>query len=330
MPMSSRSLFSRSIILSLCGLLLPALCAGATSASKPASKPKLPPAPAGVIIKQDVAYLLPDRKEKLDLYLPAERSEQVRSPAVLIIHGGGWGGGDKAASREFNIGTTLAKAGYVCASVNYRLEAPHRWPNNLLDCKNAVRFLRKNAEKYQIDPKHVGVIGGSAGGHLALMVAYTTNVPDLEPASPYPGVSDHVSAVVNLYGITNLLTRKETDSEGNPVSVMTRPSSLMDQTMDKDMAGWRLASPVFHVSAKSPPTLILHGTLDTTVDRDQATELAAKLKEQGVEHRLMLIEGTGHTFDLQTWRRKPLPQDLRPVVVGFFDRHLKKAIPHPN
>ena len=74
----------------------------------------------------------------------------------------------------------------------------------------------------------------------------------------------------------------------------------------------------------SPPTLILHGTADTTVDRDQATELAAKLKSVGAEYEIMMIEGIGHTFDLQSWRKKPLPQDLRPVVVGFFDKHLKR------
>src|SRR4051794_12383603 len=76
---------------------------------------KYPAAPPGVVIERDVAYLPPDRAEKLDLYLPADRPAGARSPAVVIIHGGGWSGGDKAAAREFNIGTTLAKAGYVCA-----------------------------------------------------------------------------------------------------------------------------------------------------------------------------------------------------------------------
>ena len=134
----------------------------------------LPPAPDGVVIERDVTYLAPGRKEKLDLYLPASRPKATRSPAVVIIHGGGWSGGDKASGREFNIGTTLAKAGYVCASVEYFKGAAGRWPTNLYDCKNAVRFLRAHADRYQVDVDHVGVIGGSAGGHLALMVAYTT------------------------------------------------------------------------------------------------------------------------------------------------------------
>src|SRR5688572_14451668 len=196
-------------------LLLFSAC-GLADAAAPTTKPKLPPAPPGVTIIQDVTYLQPTRAEKLDLYLPTDSTTATKRPAIVIIHGGGWVGGDKASPREFNIGTTLAKAGYVAASVNYHLGEKNRWPTNLFDCKNAVRFLRKNADEYKIDADHIGVIGGSAGGHLALMVAYTSEVLDLAPPTPYPGISDKVSAVVDMYGITNLLTRQKTDADGDP------------------------------------------------------------------------------------------------------------------
>jgi acetyl esterase/lipase len=301
-------------------LALFAACAFAGAAAT--TKPALPPAPQGVLIDQDIAYLAPDRKEKLDLYLPAHRDELKPLPAVVMIHGGGWTGGDKAEPRSFNVATTLAAAGYVCASINYKLDG-ERWPTNLFDCKNAVRFLRRNAQKYQIDPKRIGVIGGSAGGHLALMVAYTSDVPELEPPSPYHDESDAVGAVVNLYGITNVAARRKIDSDGSAIGPPINKSALLTKLYDEDPALWRLASPVSHVSPKSPPTLIVHGTKDTTVNREQASELAEKLKAAGVEHRLIIFEGIGHTFDLKSWNRKPLPQDLRPIVIDFFDRHLK-------
>ncbi len=316
----------RLLLLVLCsGLLLigESWTAVGRAADRPATKPVLPPAPAGVVIEQDVSYLPTDRRDKLDLYLPADRAPGARSPAVLIIHGGGWAGGDKAASREFNIGTTLAKAGYVCASVNYEMTPGKRWPNNLLDCKNAVRFLRRNADKFQIDTEHVGVIGGSAGGHLSLMVAYTTDVPELEPKEPYPAISDKVSAVVDLYGPADLLTRRKTDPEGKPIGDPPTTSALLTTSSDQDPQAWKLASPVSHITPKSPPTLILHGTKDTTVDADQSRELAAKLKEKGVEHQLIFVEGAGHSFDLQKWGSRQLSMDLRPIVLGFFDKHLK-------
>ena len=90
-----------------------------------------------------------------------------------------------------------------------------------------------------------------------------------------------------------------------------------------DEAAWKHASPVTHVTPSSPPTLILQGLADTTVDRDQSTELAGVLMHAGVEFELVTLKGIGHTFDLQTWKRQLLPRDLRPVVIGFFDRHLR-------
>ena len=307
----------------LISVLLMAVGASAQTPA-PVKKLVLPPAPEGVTIQQDVSYLAPGRTEKLDLYLPASRPKNVRSPAVVMIHGGGWTGGDKAEGRSFNICTTLAKAGYVCISINYILERGKCWPADLYDCKNAVRWLRVNAEKYQVDADHIGVLGGSAGGHLALMVAYTNRVPRLEPASPYPGVSDKVSCVVNMYGITNLLIRQKTDAQGVPTGQVLTSEALMTKPLSEDREAYSFASPVHHISKNSPPTLILHGLIDSTVDYEQAKELARKLEARGVEHQLALLEGVGHTFDLQGWQHKPLPQDVRSMVVGFFDKHLKR------
>jgi len=85
---------------------------------------------------------------------------------------------------------------------------------------------------------------------------------------------------------------------------------------------WKEASPVSHVVASVPPTLIVHGLADPIVDHAQATELAGALQSAGVAHELLLLKGVGHQFDLETWDRKPLPQDLRPVVLAFLAKHL--------
>lgn len=284
-----------------------------------ATSPKpLPPAPEGVTIRQNLDYLGPGRQEKLDLYSPASRPDSTRSPAVLIIHGGGWTSGDKAGEREFITGTTLAKAGYVCASINYELRSPNRWPTNLHDCKNAVRWLRVNAEKLRIDPARIGVIGGSAGGHLALMVAYTSDNKDLDPGALYPGVSDRVSACVDMYGISDVVTRQGTDGSGKPDGKYRQSTQLFPESLAAAPEKWKLASPVSHITRDSPPTLILHGTRDTTVDRDQSKELETKLKAAGVESRLIMVEGANHAWPLKTDRF-----DLTGDVVAFFDKHLK-------
>ena len=277
-------------------------------------------APDGVKIDRDLAFLGPERKEKLDLYQPAGRAPGTLSPAVVVIHGGGWVGGDKGADREFVTGTTLAKAGYVCISINYWLGEKDRWPTNLQDCKNAVRWLRVNAEKLPVDPKKIGVIGGSAGGHLALMVAYTPGNTALDPKPLHPGVPDHVSACVNLYGISNLATRQGTDETGKPDGKYRLTTQLFPESAAAAPEKWKLASPVSHITKDSPPTLTLHGTADTTVDRDQSRELHAALTAAGVESKLIMVEGANHAWPLKTKKF-----DHTGDVVRFFDRHLKQA-----
>jgi acetyl esterase/lipase len=277
-----------------------------------------------ISIEHDMPYLGPDREEKLDMYRPVTDDPNERFPAIVMIHGGGFVGGDKGKSREINIGTNLAKAGYVCISVNYRL-GDNSWPTNIKDCKTAVQFLRRYADDYQIDADHIGAIGGSAGGHLASMLGVVGPDVGLEPDGPYAGFSSRVQAAADLYGISNLLTRQEPDDDGNPTGTLKDGAAerVLGAGRDEDPDLWKFASPVNHVTKDDPPFLIMHGKADTTVDYLQSIEFAEVLEKTGVEHTLHLLEGVGHTFDLQTWRNKPMEIDLRPIVVGFLDNHLK-------
>ena len=261
---------------------------------------------AEVVIEKDISYLGPGRSEKLDLYRPAAdpKPGELR-PGIVIIHGGGWTGGDKGARREINIGTTLASHGYVCASINYALASPGHptWPTNLQDCKRAVRWLRENANDYGIDPNQIGAIGGSAGGHLTAMLAVTGPEDGLEPAEG-SGTSSRVQAAVPMYA--------------HMAASMDRDFPMFPGTREEVPDLYRAATPIEHVTPDDPPILLLHGTADTTTPLSQSERFAAKLAEVGVEHQLVIIEGAPHSFDLQ-----PKQRDLRPLVIGFFDEHLK-------
>jgi len=264
-----------------------------------------------VKIVKDQTYLEPEREEKFDLYTPADLKENQKCPGIVIIHGGGWQSGDKTWLRQENIGKTLASHGYVCISINYLLSKGQKtWPVNLHDCKKAVQFLRVNAEKYHIDPDNIGVIGGSAGGHLSAMVGVTGDVNELNPAGLYKGVSCKVQAVVDLYGVNDFMAIKKLDDDCIP--------NFLGATKDKNPEIWKYASPVSHITKNDPPFLIMHGTADTTVDLNQSIEFDKKLRAAGVESKLIIIEGAPHTFHLQ-----PKQKDLRPIVLGFFDKHLK-------
>lgn len=295
------------------------LAAGAVTAARAAE-----PAAAPRMVA-DVTYLAPERPEKLDLYLPATPADGKLSPGFVWIHGGGWSGGVKTENRAKEICTTLAKAGYVAVSVEYKL-GDGAWPTNLHDCKNAVRFLRANAATYHVDPDRIAVGGGSAGGHLALMVGFTGDKAGFEPtgtATPYPGVSSRVRAVLDLYGPTNLLTRQEVTADGTPTGKYRAagPAKVFGSA-DPAAPVYRIASPVNHVTKDGPPVLILHGRIDTTVDRAQSEELARVLQQHGAVHEVVMVDGAGHTFDFEKWGKKTLSRDLRPVALAFLAKHL--------
>jgi acetyl esterase/lipase len=260
-----------------------------------------------VLIERGVRYLADGRDEKADLYYPLNRGPDVRSPAVVIIHGGGWTGGKRDAARELNIGTTLALNGYVGMSIDYLLATDDKpsWPTNIHDCKTAVRWLRANAKRLQIDPDHIGAIGGSAGGHLTSLLALTGPADGLDPDGPWGEFSCAVQCAVPMYGPGEVRDSKNA-------------LAMLGKSRDEAADLYKLASPITHADSKDPPFLILHGTADKTVPIEQSEILAAVLKKSGVEHELVLVPDAPHTFDLQ-----PKQQDLRPLVLAFLDKHLK-------
>jgi acetyl esterase/lipase len=280
-----------------------------------------------ITIQNDIVYLEPSRDEKLNIYLPDPAKYTGKLPAVVWIHGGGWQTGAKNEARATNVCTTLADAGYVAISVEYKLGA-NSWPTNLFDCKNAVRFLRYNSNKYNIDSSRIAVMGGSAGGHLALMVGLTSNIEHLEPNTPYPGISDSVAAIGDFYGITDIFTRQKPGPKGEVTGILTDDKEykkVFGAGRNENIALWRDASPVFHVTKNAPPIIIFQGLADPTVNHGQSEELDAVLTKNNVPHKLILIPGVGHTFDLTSWNKKPLPFDLRPIVLEFLATHVGVA-----
>lgn len=288
----------------LCTAMLATL--GRSQEAKPAA---LSTFPTDVRVERSVDYLGADRSEKADVYSPLEIPAGKRLPAVVIIHGGGWNDGVRDDRREINIGSTLARHGYIAMSIDYVLSHGKYevWPTNLYDCKNAVRWLRRNAERLHVNPDRIGVIGGSAGGHLASMVALTGPGDGLEPARPYPGVSDQVSCCVDMYGITDL-------------TIYEPRAAMLGKKLSEAPDLYRAASPMIYVRSNAPPFLILHGTADKTVSPRQSELFAAVLEKAGVEHKLIMIEGAPHSFTLE-----PPQRDLRPLVLDFFDHNLKES-----
>ena len=278
----------------------------ASSATFAQGKPKAPVFPTDIRVERDVAYLPANRTEKADLYFPLEMPKGEKLPAVVMIHGGGWNNGERDARREIEIGSTLARHGYIAMSIDYKLAYGKYvvWPTNLWDCKTAVRWLRVNAARLGVDPKRIGVQGGSAGGHLAAMVALTTPAAGLDPAEPYGDVSCAVSCCVDMYGIADIGTYHD--------------AKMLGKAFAEAPELYKRASPVTYARSNAPPFLILCGTADTVVNPQQSELMAKTLKDAGAQVQLVVIPGAPHSFDFEAKQR-----DLRSLALGFLDEHLK-------
>lgn len=264
-----------------------------------------------IVTQKDVPFLGEDRAEKMDLYLPQAPHADKRFPAVLVIHGGGWATGDKADRREIQICQTLAKAGIAAASINYLLfSKTPTWPTNIHDVKTGIRYLRANAARLGIDPENIGTIGGSAGGHLAMLMAWSGDDARLDPPL-FPGVSTKVKAVVDLYGVPDLRQPLSKGKSGCGEPWIGKKVAEAPELFD-------LLSPVSRVEKNGVPVFILHGTKDTTVPIHYSETLVKVLKEKGAVYQYKIVDEAPHTFLIDSQYG-----DFRKEIVDFFKTYLK-------
>ncbi len=266
-------------------------------------------APAGL---RDLDYVGDgDPRHKLDLYLP-ENKDGKPSPLVVFIHGGGWSAGSKDGAQP--LWGLIQGTAYAGASINYRLTQQAQFPAQIHDCKAAIRFLRGNAKKYNLDPNKICAFGMSAGGHLVSLLGVTGGVKALEgDLGQNLDQSSRVTCVMDFCGPSNFHTF---DGHGSIIDV-NDPKGVLAKLIggplrDKgDMA--RYASPVNYLTQDDAPFLIIHGDKDNIVPHTQATELDAALDAAKIPSTLLTGTDGGHVFF-----SAPLYQRMR----DFNDRHL--------
>ncbi|HEV2130448.1 MAG TPA: alpha/beta hydrolase, partial [Longimicrobiaceae bacterium] len=230
-----------------------------------------PVAPADLNWASDLTYAVMDgQTQRLDLAWPKHAEPH---PLVVLIHGGGWSGGDKSAYHSAM--RLLAGQGYAAASVSYRLAASPRnvFPAAVEDVRCAVRWLRSHADSFGIDPSRIAAMGSSAGGHLAAMLGTAAEVEGLDGDCPLQEVSPAVSAVVAIAGPHDIRTAGALDAgqRGMVENFLgTRPES--------DPARALLASPAVHASSGDPPFLLIHGTADDVVPIRQSRSMRDTLQ----------------------------------------------------
>jgi acetyl esterase/lipase len=266
--------------------------------------------PETIKAELDVPYAATENpRQRLDLYVPKTPKNDKPMPVVVFIHGGGWQNGDKRGGYG-TVGPLVESGEYAGVSVGYRLSGEAIWPAQIHDCKAAIRWLKANAKKYNLDPDRIGVTGTSAGGHLVAMLGTSGDVAVLEGSlGEHTSVNSRVACVVDQYGPTELLEMGgRHDDAGSP------ESKLVGGAIQENKEAARGASPTTYVSKDDAPFMLIHGTHDPLVPFNQSELLAAALKKLGVEALLVPVTGGGHgNFGTP---------EVDSRMKLFFDKHL--------
>jgi acetyl esterase/lipase len=248
---------------------------------------------------------------KMDLYFPPQTANPA--PVAVFVHGGGWSQGDKTQGGLIPF-TDLASQGFLVATVNYRLAPRYKFPAMIEDVKCAVRYLRANAVRLNVDPNRIGAWGGSAGGHLVALLG-TTDASAGFDVGEYAEQSSRVHAVVDMFGPTDLNAMFPNASARVIQNIFAIRSSPEETA--------KLASPVTYVTKDDPPFLILQGDKDKTVPAEQSQMLYDRLKSTGVPATLVMVKNAGHGFAPTGGAISPTREKLIKMIVEFFVTQLK-------
>lgn len=245
---------------------------------------------------------------QLDIYRP--KNLEKPAPLLIFIHGGGWSGGQRSDYLVYL--ATFAKRGYVTATVSYRLLNDGPWPACAEDITDAVQWFYNNGETYGYDPDRIAVIGGSAGGHLALLAAYEwEKTGGSINSTSVPEKNHRIKAVVDFYGPVDLTTEY----------ARTHPTvtSFLVKSFEEAPEIYIEASPVHYLDKNDPPTIIFQGTSDNTVPASQSVLLKEKLDSLGVPAELYRLPLWPHTMDI-VQRVNDFCQEK---MNEFFENYLK-------
>jgi acetyl esterase/lipase len=250
------------------------------------------------------------RDLKCDIYTPAGRAG--KAPGLLLVHGGGWRGGDRSMVRGY--GERLAGEGFVCIAPEYRLTGESAWPAQIHDIKAAIRWVRAQSDELGIDADNIAILGRSAGAHLALLAGGTADLSDFDGEGGNASVSSAVSAVVAVFPPTVFYVGEERVHGGTPAT------ALIGETATEEAA--RAAGPLTYVRPAFPPTFLLHGTADTVVPPSASMVMYEALVAARVPVELHMYAQQPHGFAGQ-----PEFIDLCAAEVAHFLRRYQVVAP---
>lgn len=251
----------------------------------------------------DVAYFTSkERTLHLDAFV---NKKQKQNPAVIMIHGGGWRSGNKNQMNP--LAQEIASKGYSCFTIEYRLSLEAKYPYGVYDVKNAIRFIKDNAKKFNVDPNKIAVLGCSSGGQMAALIGTTNGNSAFDDLSNKSKSSSKVNAIINVDGI--LAFRHPESSEGEMASFW------LGGSYEEKTANWKNASALSHTNKNTPPILFINSSIDRFhAGRDDMIKI---LNQYRIYSEVHTIENSPHSF----WFFQPW---FNPTV-DFTTNFLKKT-----
>jgi acetyl esterase/lipase len=246
-----------------------------------------------VQVTRDIPYA-PEagRRGQLDVHVP--RAGSRSAPVLLQVHGGAWVMGDKR-QQGLPLMNHLAARGWVCVAANYPLSPKATFPEHLVGLKRALAWIGENIARFGGDPGFVAVTGGSAGGHLAALLALTANDPEYQP--DFEAVDTTLRACVPFYGVYDFTDELGPESHGRLGPFLER--TVMKKRMADDPDAFRRASPVHRVHPDAPPFFVIHGTHDSLTPLEEARRFAATLRRiSKAPVALAEVPGAQHAFEI--------------------------------
>jgi acetyl esterase/lipase len=264
--------------------------------------------PKGVQVEKNIEYARASGESlQLDIYRP--KQVQKKLPVIIWLYGGGW----EFGSKFYCPIAFMATQQVAIVSINYRLDGVAKFPAQIYDCKGAVRWLRANADKYNLDADRIGILGASAGGHLGLLLATTAGNPKMEgDVGGNLNFSSKVQCVCAFYPPTDLnrlVSDPKTRTSPNGLVAKLLGGAVADNVDKADFA-----SPINYVTKDCPPIFLMHGGADTLVPPDQSEVFYTALQKAGVDSQLIIVPGKGHGFIA--------PPEDAPKIYQFFQKHL--------
>ncbi len=247
-----------------------------------------------VEVIRDINYTAGGKRARLDIYRPKD-VDLENAPVLVQVHGGGWTIGTKE-QQGLLLMNRMARRGWICVAMNYRLAPKHPFPAHIIDVKKAIAWTREHIAAYGGDPSYLVITGGRAGGHLAALAALTPGEPEYQPG--FESADTSVAGCVPFYGVYDLA-----GISGERSALSMRDYFLGPRVFKKDpetdLDDFVRASPLAQVSADAPDFFVLHGAIDSLVDVRQARAFVDRLKAES-KSTVTYAEfpGTQHAFEV--------------------------------